>query len=108
MRYLMRKQTLLIAFAACIAMLSSIGIPTARAKQECMTAMPSNPHGYWSWRLIDGRKCWYEGKPMLSKSALEWPALASAPPDSNVEIGNALTERSSNPLDSQAMAPTDL
>ena len=70
--------------------------------------MPSNPHGYWSWRLIDGRKCWYEGKPMLSKSALEWPALASAPPDSNVEIGNALTEKSSNPLDSQAMAPTDL
>jgi hypothetical protein len=70
--------------------------------------MPSNPHGYWSWRLIDGRKCWYEGKPMLSKSALEWPALASAQPDSNAEIGSALTEESSNPLDSQAMVPSDL
>jgi hypothetical protein len=45
---------------------------------------------------------------MLSKSTLEWPALASAQPDSNVEIGNALTEKFSNPLDSQAMAPTDL
>ena len=42
---------------------------------------------------------------MLSKSVLEWPALASAQPDSNVEIGSALTEKSSNPLDSQAMAP---
>ena len=73
----MRKQTPLIAFAACIATLSSIGIPTAQAKQKCSAAMPSNPHGYWSWRLIDGRKCWYEGKPMLSKSLLEWPAQAS-------------------------------
>src|SRR6266576_847794 len=104
----MRKQTPLIAFAACIATLSSIGIPTAQAKQKCSAAMPSNPHGYWSWRLIDGRKCWYEGKPMLSKSLLEWPAQASAQPNSNVEIGNALTEKFSNPLDSQAMAPTDL
>jgi hypothetical protein len=66
----MRKQTPLIAFAACIATLSSIGIPTAQAKQQCSAAMPSNPHGYWSWRLIDGRKCWYEGKPMLCWSGL--------------------------------------
>jgi hypothetical protein len=103
----MRKQTLLIAFAACIAMLSSIGIPTARAKQECMTAMPSNPHGYWSWRLIDGRKCWYEGKPMLSKSLLEWPAQASAQPNSDGEPTSVLPEKSGNPLDSQARAPND-
>ena len=45
---------------------------------------------------------------MLSKSVLEWPALASAQPDSNAEIGSALTEKSSNPLDSQAMVPSDL
>jgi len=70
----MRKQTPLVAFAACVATFSSIGIPVAEAKQKCSAAMPSNLHGYWSWRLIDGRKCWYEGKPMLSKSLLEWPA----------------------------------
>ena len=75
----MRKQVPLIAFVACIATLSSIGIPTAQAKQTCRAEMPSNLHGYWSWRLIDGRKCWYEGKPMLAKSLLEWPAQASAP-----------------------------
>src|ERR1700730_10833153 len=103
----MRKQTPLIAFAACIATLSSIGIPTAQAKQKCSAAMPSNPLGYWSWRLIGGRKCWYEGKPMLSKASLEWPALASAQLDSNGEIASSLTEKSSNPLDSQTSAPTD-
>jgi hypothetical protein len=85
-------------------------VPNAQAKQQCSPAMPSNPHGYWSWRLIDGRKCWYEGKPMLSKSSLEWPARALAQLDSNGEIASALTEKSINPLDSQdsqTLAPTD-
>jgi len=103
----MRKQTPLIAFAASIATLLSIAIPTAWAKQKCTAAMPSNPHGYWSWRLIDGRKCWYEGKPMLSKSLLEWPALASGQPNSGGELTSVLPEKPGNPLDSQAWAPND-
>ena len=49
------------------------------AKQQCSAAMPSDVHGHWwSYRLIDGRKCWYEGKPGLSKSLLEWPAQAKS------------------------------
>jgi hypothetical protein len=107
MRSCMRKQTPLIAFAACIATLSSIGIPTAQAKQKCSGAMPSNPQGYWSWRLIDGRKCWYEGKPMLSRSSLEWPAQASAQPNIDGELTSVLPEKPGNPLDSQAWAPND-
>src|ERR1700720_3698588 len=51
-----------IALAAWIATLLSAGIPYAQAKQQCNAAAPSNPHGrWWSYRLIDGRKCWYEG-----------------------------------------------
>jgi hypothetical protein len=122
----MRKQTPLITFAACIATLSSIEIPTAQAKQ-CSAAMPSNSHAYWSWRLIDGRKCWYEGKPMLSKSSLEWAAQASAQqpsapqpsakqasvqqasahPNSMRELTSALPAKPGNPMDSQAWAPGD-
>jgi hypothetical protein len=103
----MRKQTPLVAFAACIATLSSIEIPAAQAMQKCSAAMPSHPHGYWSWRLIDGRRCWYEGRSMLSKSLLEWPARASAKPDSDRELTSALPEKQKpgNPLDSQAWAP---
>src|SRR6266704_3204439 len=97
----MRKQTPLIAFAACIATLSSIGIPTAQAKQKCSAAMPSNPHGYWSWRLIDGRKCWYEGKPMLSKSMLHWLPARTAQADPAREL-NVLPANSYNLLDAQA------
>jgi hypothetical protein len=69
--------------------------------------MPSNPHGYWSWRLIDERKCWYEGKPMLSRSLLEWPAQASAQPNSNGELSGVLPEKPGNRLDLQAWAPND-
>jgi hypothetical protein len=97
-----------IALAAWIAALLSVGIPHAQAKQQCSDAMPSNPHGHWwSYRLIDGRKCWYEGKPMLSKSSLEWPKEASAQPVSNEEVISVATEKAGNPLDSQARALQD-
>jgi hypothetical protein len=97
-----------VALAAWIATLLPVGTPTAQAKQQCSAAAPSNPHGrWWSYRLIDGRKCWYEGKPMLSKSLLEWPKGASAQPASNKEVQSVVTEKPGNPLDAQARALKD-
>jgi hypothetical protein len=104
----MAKQILPIALAACTATLSSIGTLPAQAKQQCNAEMPSNPHGqWWSYRLIDGRKCWYQGKPMLSKSLLEWPKQESAELVSNRALASTLTDKPSNPMNSQAWAPTD-
>src|SRR6266446_9901881 len=96
-----------IVLAACIAALSSIGMTTAQAKQQCSVAVPSDTHGqWWSYRLIDGRKCWYEGKPGLSKSLLEWPKETSEQPSSSREVTGDVTEKPGNPLDySQAWAP---
>jgi hypothetical protein len=97
-----------IALAAWIAALLSVAIPNAQAKQQCSAAALSNAHGHWwSYRLIDGRKCWYEGKPMLSKSLLEWPKEASVQPVSNREVTNVVTEKPGNPLDSQARVLKD-
>ena len=28
--------------------------------------------GYWSWRLVDRRKCWYVGSRRIDKSLLHW------------------------------------
>jgi hypothetical protein len=93
-----------IALAASIAALLS-GAPNLQAKQQCSAEMPSISNGrWWSYRLIDGRKCWYEGKPMLSKSLLEWPKEASAQPVSNREVTSVVTGKPGNPLDSQARA----
>src|SRR5215472_14941075 len=82
-----------ISLAAFLTALSSIEVSIAQAKQQCSAAMPSNPQGrWWSYRLIDGRKCWYEGKPGLSKSLLEWPEEAPARPASGEKVANTVPE----------------
>jgi hypothetical protein len=76
----MRGQILLAVFAVCIAALAAHSMPMAEAKaqvRQC-SASPSKTQGHWSWRLIDGRKCWYAGKTVIAKSSLRWPAAAPA------------------------------
>ena len=95
-----------ITLAAFLTALSSIEVSIAQAKQQCSAAMPSNPQGHWwSYRLIDGRKCWYEGKPGLSKSLLELPVEISAPLASGEEVASTVSGKARNPLNSQAWAP---
>jgi hypothetical protein len=104
----MKTQILLVFFAACIAALMPTGVANAKAV-ECSVARPSSPQGYWSWRLIDGRKCWYAGKTMISKSLLQWPAKASVqakadpkPVPVTIVPVTVVTEKRSDPLDAQA------
>jgi hypothetical protein len=81
-------------FAVCISALVPIGMLTAQAKapiREC-SASPSKAQGHWSWRLIDGRKCW-----------LRWPA--AAPALAKVKVAppvSAVTEKRSDPMNAQA------
>ena len=96
-----------IALAAWTATLLSVGTPNAQAKQQCSAAAPSNANGrWWSYRLIDGRKCWYEGKPMISKSLLEWPKEASPQPVAG-QVARAVTDAPASLLDAQAWALND-
>ena len=104
----MKTQILLVFFAACIAALVPTGGANAKAV-ECSVARPSHPQGYWSWRLIDGRKCWYPGKTMISKSMLQWPAKVSVqakadpkPVPVTVVPVTVVTGKLSDPLDAQA------
>jgi hypothetical protein len=104
----MKTQILLIFFAACIAALMPTGGANAKAV-ECSAARPSNAQGYWSWRLIDGRKCWYLGKTMISKSLLQWPAKVSVqakadpkPVPVTVVPVTVVTGKLSDPLEAQA------
>jgi len=104
----MKTQILLVFFAACIAALTPTGGANAKAV-DCSVARPSHPQGYWSWRLIDGRKCWYPGKTMISKSLLQWPAKVSVqakadpkPVPVTVVPVTVVTGNLSDPLDAQA------
>jgi hypothetical protein len=76
----MKGQVPAFLFAVCIASLVPTVVPTAQAKapiKEC-SASPGKTQGHWSWRLIDGRKCWYAGKMVIAKASLRWPAAAPA------------------------------
>jgi len=94
-----------LVFAACIIGVSPIAAVTAQAKQ-CSTERPSNARSYWSYRLIDGRKCWYEGKPMLSKSLLHWRPAQTARAD-DPEQEPILPACQFNFLDAQASLSDD-
>jgi hypothetical protein len=28
--------------------------------------------GYWSWRMVDGKRCWYPGRGKIDKAQLRW------------------------------------
>jgi len=93
-----------LIFAACIVGVSPVAAITAQAKQ-CKTERPSNA-SYWSYRLIDGRNCWYAGKPMLSKSLLHWQPSRTAKAD-DPEREPILPAGRYNFLDAQASIPDD-
>lgn len=95
------------AIAALILAAACFTSTTPAQAKQCSAERPSNARTYWSYRLIDGRKCWYEGKPMLSKASLYWPAAsrtASAPAraEPNVTPSNKF-----NLLDAQASMPVE-
>jgi hypothetical protein len=103
----MNLQIRLFVFAVCISALIPIGMPAAQAKaqvkaqvKECIAAPSSK--GHWSWRRIDGRKCWYAGKAQISKSLLRWPAAAPAQAKAAVPPVSIVTEKRSEPMDAQA------
>ena len=103
---LMSKPLQSLALAACAAALLSFEMTSAHAKQQCAAAMPAKPQGqWWSYRLIDGRKCWYAGKPMLSNSLLAWPKESSSDLSSRRKAdGVVIAGKPGNPLDAQALA----
>src|SRR5437016_12766191 len=99
----MKTQILPVLLVACMAALAPVGAANAKA-MECSVARPSNATGYWSWRLIDGRKCWYAGKTVISKSPLQW--AAKAPAQANAATTPApvsvATENRSDPMHAHA------
>ena len=77
----MKAQFHTVVFVALAAIVTGALIPIdapAAQIRECRAAVPAKAQGHWSWRLIDGRKCWYAGKTVIAKSSLRWPAAAQA------------------------------
>jgi hypothetical protein len=95
------------AFIAGVLPVSSVVSAMPAQAKQCSTERPLHPRSYWSYRLIDGRKCWYEGKPMLSKSVLQWPSARKARAEHLGSEPNVLPANYYNLLDAQASIPND-
>ena len=53
-------------------------ISSAASATECRSS-PGQDGKWWSWRIVDSKRCWYEGRPGRSKDGLQW-AKQSLPP----------------------------
>jgi hypothetical protein len=51
---------------------TSAAPPQAATRDGIACQASAGSGAYWAWRMIDGRKCWYEGKPGMSKDNLRW------------------------------------
>jgi hypothetical protein len=61
---------------------SSDGMATPAQGIECRSSKTDTR--YWSWRIIDGRRCWYPGRRKLDKSLLHWPRQPNPKDDEDV------------------------
>ncbi len=48
-----------------------VWLTSEAAAIECAAEAQSRT-AYWSWRIIDGKQCWYAGRPGMSKANLHW------------------------------------
>jgi hypothetical protein len=38
----------------------------------CRSEKPSNRAEWWAYRIVDGKQCWYPGRPGMAKNLLRW------------------------------------
>jgi hypothetical protein len=76
-------------FIAGIIMLTPLST-AASAAVECKAELPAARTGHWSWRNIDGKRCWYLGDARMEKTNLEWPRSAAPPAPIESASDNAL------------------
>jgi hypothetical protein len=53
-------------------------ISSGASATECQSS-PGHDGKWWSYRIVDSRRCWYQGRPGRSKDLLQW-AKQSPPP----------------------------
>jgi hypothetical protein len=67
---------------------------------DCLSAPNHSESGWWSWREIDGRKCWYKKVGAVpAKSEFRWPEH-----EKEAQLTEATTQQESSP----SMQPTEV
>jgi hypothetical protein len=83
-----------------IALILLVLAPSAAAALECYSSAQRDQR-YWSWRQVDGRRCWYPGRPGVSKSLLRWSKASVPRSKDRRTIGRAATPTPSSQRDQE-------
>jgi hypothetical protein len=59
------------------ALLLAIMSTPSRAADAMIECRHQPGDGSWGWRIIDGQKCWYQGRRVIAKEQLRWPHEAA-------------------------------
>jgi hypothetical protein len=98
-------QRLLILAAAALACATFPSLSRAETI-ACAAEVPAARSGHWYYRIIDGRKCWYQGKAMMPKTSLYWPDSSEDRSQAAAPEGQAAVSRA--PAAKPAMAKEEI
>ena len=62
----------------------------AELRLRCMPK-PVDRTAWWTYRIIDGKQCWYKGKHSIAKSLLYWERPLALAPDVGQPGDNGVT-----------------
>ena len=63
-------------------------ISSGASATECQSS-PGHDGKWWSYRMVDAKRCWYQGKPGRSKDLLQWAKQSSPPVVTRPEPGDS-------------------
>lgn len=85
MSELERVITGLMLMAIIVVMLLAALMISFALADECEPQRVQDDGHYWSYRIIDGKPCWYRGRPGKPKNELHWGASAHEEPPAPAE-----------------------
>lgn len=77
LRCVLGRSTIAVTRMALLALLLAL-LPVTASAINCQSEKGSGSP--WSWRMIDGKRCWYMGTAGLSKDKLRWSRATRAAP----------------------------
>jgi len=76
-------------------------ISSGASATECQSS-PGHDGKWWSYRIVDSKRCWYQGRPGRSKDLLQWakqsPPLVVTRPDPGDSPHRALPDPPQQPI----------
>ena len=64
-------------------------VSSGASATECQSS-PGRDGKWWSWRIVNSKRCWYQGRPGRSKDLLQWAKQSPPPVMTRLDPGDRL------------------